>query len=198
VVFATAFGAPLTDSQELTQRLSVCAHLAVRTRLEVLDPFLGHTSQIYRDKVLSTRPENEVSRKNPVGSRLVEALDAIWQEALSHGMKLDEPAPKLFEEPTQQIYEDLRKRGILVLNEIEQIAPQEDQKATGDYPETERLLEQLNQINEDYLAIVLPRIEELLVPMERRCGKTIAASGGSHAVLTPEAEFGNQPYHCIQ
>lgn len=198
VVFTTAFGAPLTDSQELTQRLSVRARLAVRTRLEVLDPFLGHTSQIYRDKVLSTSPENEVSRKNPVGGRLVEALDAIWQEALSHGMKPDEPAPKLFEGPTQQIYEDLRKRGVLVLNEIEQIAPQEDQKATGDYPETERLLGELNQINEDYLAIVLPRIEELLVPMERRCGKTIATSSESRAVMTSEAEFGNQPYHFIQ
>jgi hypothetical protein len=41
VVFATAFGTPLTDSPGLTQRLSIGARLAVRTRLEVLDPFLG-------------------------------------------------------------------------------------------------------------------------------------------------------------
>jgi len=196
VVFATAFGAPLTDSQELTQRLSVRARLAVRTRLEVLDPFLGHTSQIYQDKVLSARPENEVSRKNPVGGRLVEALDAIWQEALSHGMRPDEPAPQLFEGPAQQIYDDLRKRGVLVLNQIKQVAPQEDQKATGDYPETERLLAELNQINEDYLAIVLPRIEELLVPQEKRYVKSIVeCSSDSHAVTTSEAEFGKHSYH---
>jgi hypothetical protein len=190
VVFATAFGTPLTDSPSLTQRLSIGARLAVRTRLEVLEPFLGHTSQVYRDKVLSTRPENEVSRKNPVGARLVEALDAIWQEALSHGMRPGEPAPKLFEGPAQQIYEDLRNRGIRVWDQIKQVAPREDRKATGKYPETERLLSELNQINEDYLALVLPRIEELLVPVEKRRVKAIAVSTANHAARGHETGFG--------
>ena len=190
VVFATAFGTPLTDSPGLTQRLSIGARLAVRTRLEVLDPFLGHTSQIYRDKVLNRRPENEVSRKNPVGGRLVEALDAIWQEALSHSMRPGEPSPKLFEGPAQQIYEDLRNRGVRIWDQIKQAAPREDRKATGNYPETERLLAELNQINEDYLALVLPRIEELLVPVEKRSVKTIAVSTADHAARRHEAEFG--------
>jgi hypothetical protein len=39
---------------------------------------------------------------------------------------------------------------------------------TGDYSETERLLAELKQINEDYLALALPRIEDLLVPAEKR------------------------------
>src|SRR5262249_43098859 len=77
VIFALAFGSPLTDSPGLVQRLSIGARLAVRTRLEVLDPFLGRTSQVHQKKVLSTLPEDEVSRRNPVGSRILEALDAI-------------------------------------------------------------------------------------------------------------------------
>jgi TIR domain len=197
VIFATAFGTPLTDSPGLTQRLSIGARLAVRTRLEVLDPFLGHTSQVHRDKVLSTRPENEVSRKNPVGGRLVEALDAIWQEALSHGMRPDEPAPKLFEGPAQQVYEDLRNRGVWVWDQIKLVAPREDRKANGNYPETERLLAELDQINEDYLALVLPRIEELLVPAEKRHVKIIAVSPGIHAVRQDEAGFGDHSHHGI-
>ena len=196
VVFATALGAPITDSPGLTQRLSVGARLAVRTRLEVLDPFLGHTSQIYRDKVLSTRPENEVSRKNPVGGRLVEALEAIWQEAISHGVRPDETAPKLFEGSDQKIYEDLRNRGLRIWHQIKQIAPSEDRRASGNYPGTERLLAELSRINEDYLALVLPRIEELLVPLEKRRVKTIAVSSDSHAAGTFEAG-GGHPYHGI-
>jgi hypothetical protein len=195
VIFATAFGSPLTDSPGLVQRLSIGARLAVRTRLEVLDPFLGHTSQIYRDKVLSTGPEGEVSRKNPVGGRLLEALDAILQEAFSHGMRPDEPAPKLFEGTAQQLYEDLRNQGLRIWKQIKQVALLEDQKATGDYPETERLLAELRQLNEEYLALVLPRIEELLVPVDKRRVQTIAVSSVSPAVTMGS---GDHPYHSIQ
>ena len=163
----------------------------------MLEPFLGHTSQIYRDKVLSTGPENEVSRKNPVGARLVEALDAIWQETLSHGMRPDEPPPKLFEGSAQQIYEDLRNQGVRIWDQIKQVALREDRKATGKYPEMERLLVKLNQINEDYLALVLPRIEELLVPVEKRRIKPIADSTGNRAVRQREAGFADHRHHGI-
>jgi hypothetical protein len=168
VVFAEAFGSPLTDSPGLVERLSIGARLAVRTRLEVLDPFLGRTSQVHRQKVLSTRPEDEVSRNNPVGGRVVEALDAIWREALSHGMRPEEPAPKLFEGAAQNSYESIRNRGIEVCNELKRVAQMEDERGKGDYPETERLLADLKKVNEDYLALMLPRIEELLVPAEKK------------------------------
>jgi hypothetical protein len=120
----------------------------------------------------------------------VEALDAIWQEALSHGIRPGEPAPKLFEGQAQQIYEDLRNRGVRLCDLIKQVAPSEDRKVTGKYPETGRLLAELNQINEDYLALVLPRIEELLVPAEKRRAKTIAVSTANHAARPHEAGFG--------
>jgi hypothetical protein len=103
-------------------------------------------------------------------------------------MRPGEPAPKLFEGPAQQIYEDLRNRGVRIWDQIKQIAPREDRKASGNYPETERLLAELNQINEDYLALVLPRIEELLVPMEKR--RTVVVSTGNYAARPHEAEFG--------
>jgi hypothetical protein len=137
--------------------LSIGARLAVRTRLEVLDPFLGHTSQIYR-----------------------------------------EPAPKLFGGTAQQLYEDLRNQGLRIWNQIKQVALLEDQKATGDYPETERLLADLRQLNEEYLALVLPRIEELLVPADKRRVQTIAASSVSPAVTRYEIGSGDHSYHSIQ
>jgi hypothetical protein len=171
VIFAPTFASPLTDSPGLVQRLSVGATLAVRTRLEVLDPFLGHTSQVYKNKIKSSRPEDAISRQSPVGGRIVEALDAIWQEAVSHGVRPGEAAPPLFEGATQQEYEKLRSAGLESWERIKKVALAEDEERTGRYPKTERLLTELKQINEDYLAVVLPRIEELLVPAERKCGK---------------------------
>jgi hypothetical protein len=168
VIFAEAFGSPLTDSPGLVQRLSIGARLAVRTRLEVLDPFLGRTSQVHQEKVLSTRPEDEVSRNNPVGGRVVEALDTIWREALSHGMRPEEPAPILFEGAAQSFYESIRNRVVQIWDELKRVTQVEDKQGRGYYPETEHLLSDLKELNEDYLALVLPRIEELLVPTEKR------------------------------
>jgi hypothetical protein len=99
---------------------------------------------------------------------MVEALDAIWREALSHGMRPDEPAPRLFEGAAQNSYEKIRNRGKQVWDELKRVAQLEDEKGTGDYSETEHLLADLKTVNEDYLALVLPRIEELLVPAEKR------------------------------
>jgi hypothetical protein len=174
VIFASAFESPLSDSPGLVKRLSAGARLAVRTRLEVLDPFLGQTSQVYQEKVRSTHPEDDVFRMDPVGRRVVETLNAIWQEAMAHGVRPDEPAPALFEGAAQQSYEDLRTRGLQIWDQIKRVAPLEDQKGTGDYSGTEQLLAELKELNEAYLALVLPRIEELLVPMDIKRGSTSA------------------------
>ena len=45
---------------------------------------------------------------------------------------------------------------------------------------------------------MLPRIEELLVPVDKRRVKTIAVSTVSPAVTTYEMGFGDHPYHGIQ
>jgi hypothetical protein len=166
VIFAEAFGSPLTDSPGLVQRLSIGARLAVRTRLEILDPFIGRVSQTQREKLQSTRDEDEIGRKFRVGGRLVEALNTIVREAASHGLRAGEHPPILFDGSAQHRYEEIRDRGGRAWNRLEAAAKEGDR--TGDYSETERLLVELMQINEDYLALVLPRIEELLVPAGKR------------------------------
>jgi hypothetical protein len=162
VIFASAFGSPLTDNPSPTQRLSDGIRLAVRTRLEVVDPFLGRTSQVHREKVLSRDPKNAIARLNPVGRRVTEALDAIWQEALAHGLRPGGTPPILFEEPAQMKYEQLRDRALAVWQELKTKAQEEDRRETGEYPETERLLDELNRSLQAYLDLGLPRLRELL------------------------------------
>jgi hypothetical protein len=166
VIFAEAFGSPLTDSPGLLQRLSIGARLAIRTRLEILDPFIGRVSQVQKEKLESERDEDEIGRRFHIGGRLVEALDTIIREAATHGLRPDAPPPVLFDGSAQHRYEEIRDRGMHTWNRLEEAAKQGDQ--TGDYSETERLLLELKRSNEDYLALVLPRIEELVVPAGKR------------------------------
>jgi TIR domain len=163
VIFASELGSPLTDNPSTTQRLSVGIRLAVRTRLEVLDPFLGRMSQVHRDKVLSKRPRDVIARRNPVGGRVTEALDAILQESLAHGMRPNDVPPILFERPAQQEkYEEIRNRAVALWHELKEKALEEDKKGTGQYPESERLLAELDKYNQAYLDLSLPRLRELL------------------------------------
>jgi hypothetical protein len=166
VIFAEAFGSPLTDSPGLIQRLSIGARLAVRTRLEVIDPFIGRVSQIQQDKSRSTRDEDEIGRKFGVGGRLAEALDTIIREAASHGVRPEDDPPTLFEGLDQQRYENLRRHAVQDWSRLGDAAKQGD--LDGDYSETERLLITLKEANEEYLELVLPRIEQLLVPEKKR------------------------------
>ena len=93
---------------------------------------------------------------------MTEALDAIWQEAMAHGVRPDDPPPTLFEEPAQQEYEELRDRALVSWLGLKEKAQEEDQKGTGEYPESERLLGELNKCNQAYLDLSLPRLRELL------------------------------------
>jgi hypothetical protein len=162
VIFASAFGSPLTDNPSQVQRLSDGIRLAVRTRLEVLDPFLGRMSQVHDEKVLSKEPRDEIARSIPVGARVTEALDTILQEALAHGVRSGGPAPKLFEGPAQREYEKLRDGSLASGQKLMMKAKEEDQKGTGEYPETEQLLDELNRHIQAYLGLSLPRLRKLL------------------------------------
>jgi hypothetical protein len=164
VIFASAFGSPLTDDPSRAQRLSDGIRLALRTRLEVVEPFLGRMSQVHRKKVLSTHPRDAIARRNLIGGRVIEALDAIWQEAIAHGVRPGGLPPTLFEGPAQTDYEKLRKRSLATWRKLKIKAKKEDKEGTGKYPETERLLAELNQYIEAYLDLSLPRLRELLAP----------------------------------
>jgi hypothetical protein len=159
VIFADAFGTPLTDSPGLLQRLSIGARLAVRTRLEILEPFVDRLPQ--QNQLQSAGDED-----HRVGGRLVETLKSIVREAVAHGVRPGDHLPKLFDGPAQDRYVDIRHHGEDIWNRLEDAARQGDR--TGDYSETKRLLVELQDINEDYLALALPRLEELLVPARKR------------------------------
>ena len=168
VIFASELGSPLTDSPDRTQRLSVGIRLAVRTRLEVLDPFLGRMSQVHREKVLSNRPRDAIAKRNPVGARVTEALDAILQESLAHGMRPNDDPPRLFDDQAQQDkYEEIRKCALNSWYDLKEKALEEDKKKTGEYPESERLLAELYKYNQAYLDLSLPRLQELLMSGHR-------------------------------
>jgi hypothetical protein len=153
VIFADAFGTPLIDSPGKLQRLVIGARLAVRTQLEILAPFI-HELQNARGK-----------NGRDIGGRIVETLDNIVREAEAHGLKRGGRTPKLYDGSAQRRYKEIRDRGTNIWPRLERAAKQGDR--TGNYSEAKRLLLELQQINEDYLALALPRIEELLVPVEK-------------------------------
>jgi hypothetical protein len=68
----------------------------------------------------------------------------------------------LFEKPGQQQYERIRDRAQASWFGLKEKALEEDQKGTGEYPESERLLAELDKHNQDYLDLCLPRLRELL------------------------------------
>ena len=136
VIFAEAFGSPLTNSPGLVQRLSIGARLAVRTRLEILDPFIGRVSQTQQEKSQSTRDEDEIGRNFHVGGRLVEALNTIVREAASHGVRAGDHPPILFDGSAQPQYEEIRHRGERAWNRLveppgEAIVPATTRKQNG-------------------------------------------------------------------
>jgi TIR domain len=162
VIFAPAFGAPLTENPSQFQRLADGVRLAARTRLEVVEPYLGRMTLIHQEKVLSNLPEHAIDRRTPVGGRVIAGLEAIWQEAMAHGLNPNHPPLVLFSKPDQQTeYESIRHDGIEVWEALKTAAADEDGKRTGNYTETERLLGKLKVINERYLRLVLPRLGEL-------------------------------------
>jgi hypothetical protein len=167
VLFIQASSSPLTDRPSPIQRLADGVRLSIRTKIEVVDGFAGKLSRIYREKVKSQAPSDVIARNFPVGRRVLEALETITEEARSHGISVNEAAPKLFANATdQQAYELARDDSIRVWERLKTVALAEDKTGLGDYDETERLLAELRAANEQYLAIALPRLNELCAPAE--------------------------------
>jgi hypothetical protein len=163
VLFIQAFGAPLTDHPTPIQRLADGIRLGVRTRNEVINGFLGRLSKMHDEKVRSASPADVVARTYPVGRRVVEALQVITEEAQAHGMRPNEPAPVLFSNSAEQEkYERIRSDGLRIWAKLKETAEAEDKQGTGSYVKTERLLVDLKRLNDQYLALTLPRLNQLL------------------------------------
>jgi hypothetical protein len=163
IIFVSAFSAPLTDSPTIIHRLTNGVRLGVRTRLEILDPFMNRMAEIQRNKVLNKDPDDVIAHLNPVGSRVVEALNAIMQEAFAHGFRPGEVAPRYFEDiAKQQAYEKLREDAILIRKQLRSVAIDDDRNGSPDYHRSESVLGQLKRINDAYLELAMPRLKELL------------------------------------
>jgi TIR domain-containing protein len=163
VIFPQSFSVPLTDNPTTIQRLADGARLGVRTRLEILDKFKGRLADMQHDRMLSYGPEDEIKTRSLVGLRVLLALDAIWQEAMAHGFRPDQHAPTLFERADEQRqYEAVRNNGIALWTELKAAAAAEDQSGSETYPQTERLLGELEKTNDAYLKLALPRLQALL------------------------------------
>jgi hypothetical protein len=120
-------------------------------------------NSIHRQKVLSERPEHAIDRNTRVGSRIVTALEAIWQEAMTHGINPGDPSPTLFPKSDQQVkYSSIRARGKSNWESIRESALEEDRQYTGDYRKTEGFIGELRDICKEYLEIALPRLLEMV------------------------------------
>jgi hypothetical protein len=164
VLFIHAFGAPLLDHPTPVQRLADGIRLGVRTRNEIINGFSGRLSRIHDEKIKSTFPADLVARRYPVGRRVIEALQVITEEAQVHGMRPNEPAPILFSNSAEQKeYERIRSDGFRIWAKLKESVEAEDRAGTGMYAKTERLLVELKRLNDRYLKLTLPRLNELLV-----------------------------------
>jgi hypothetical protein len=164
VLFIQAFSAPLTDHPSSVQRLADGVRLGVRTRIEIINGFSGQLSKMFREKIRSQGESDLIARNYPVGRRVVEAIETITEEARAHGIRPEEAPQTLFSNPSDQAaYEHIRAESIRIWRRIEVVAELEDKAAAGKYTETEKLLIELKAINDQYLILALPRLNELLV-----------------------------------
>jgi hypothetical protein len=163
VLFAHAFGAPLTDIPTPMQRLASGVRLGVRTRIEVIEAFSGNMSRIFEEKVMSEEPVDEIARNYPVGHRLRETMDAIVQEARAHGLRIEGGTPTVFADPKAQAeLHRIREKSISILKKLGVVSKAEDDAKTGKYDATEALLLNLKEVNDQYLDFAIPQLTTLL------------------------------------
>jgi hypothetical protein len=158
VVFAHAHSAPLTDNPPVVKRLADGVRLGVRTRIEIIEEYSGNMSHKW-----NARSRNQTARDHRVGSKMIEALEAITEEAKANGLRMEQVTQKLFSKAAEQVeYKRIREKGISIWNRLEDVADSEDAAGTGAYIETEKLLLELKEMNDQYLALAVPRLNALL------------------------------------
>lgn len=183
VLFIQALGAPLANQPSPVQRLADGVRLGVRTSTEVINGFSGKLAKIYCDKIKSDAEVDLVARNYPVGRRVLEAIETIAEEARAHGIRPEEAPPILFPNPSDQAaYEQIRVDSFRIWERLKDVAQREDKEGKGIYKDTEKLLSELKEKNEQYLKLAIPRLNELLVADDtgaRRAGTlSMKMSGG--------------------
>ena len=163
VVFVDAFAAPPASNPSRLQLLANGLRLAVRTRLEVLDKYRGIMAQESSRLARSQDPAEVLGKLHPLGARVLESLRTIVLEAELQGSKLDMPPPSLFDDDTKQAtYERLRGEFKSWVIEFQAVTNEEDNEPGGKYIQTERLLDELYELNRKYIAIAAPTFLNML------------------------------------
>ena len=123
------------------QLLANGLRLAVRTRLEVLDKYRGTMAKESARLRQSKDPVEELGKRFPLGSRILESIRAIVLEAELQGSRPNDPPPYLFRDDAQQAtYERIRGQFKSWLTKFQAVTREEDYEAKGKYIQTERLL----------------------------------------------------------
>ena len=111
----------------------------------------------------SQDPAEVLGKLHPLGARILESLRTIVLEAELQGSKLDMPPPSLFDDDTKQAtYERLRGEFKSWVIEFQAVTNEEDNEPGGKYIQTERLLDELYELNRKYIAIAAPTFLNML------------------------------------
>ena len=163
IVFVDAFAPPPMSNPTRLQLLANGLRLAVRTRLEVLDKYRGTMAKESARLRQSKDPVEELGKRFPLGSRILESIRAIVLEAELQGSRPNDPPPYLFRDDAQQAtYERIRGQFKSWLTKFQAVTREEDYEAKGKYIQTERLLDELYDMNKEYIAIAAPTFLSLL------------------------------------
>jgi hypothetical protein len=137
--------------------------MAVRTRIEILDRYRGKMNKERLRMDSSDDPAEEVEKLHPVGSRVMETLRVLKLEGeMQIGSIASSPAPLLFDQHDQSQYQDIRRRFARVYSELKINTQVEDNEPGSSYSRSERNLEELDQLNKEYIVMAAPRFLSLL------------------------------------
>jgi hypothetical protein len=163
VVFVDAFAPPASSNPSRMQLLANGLRLAVRTRLEVLDKYRGVMAQESARLARSKDPAEALGKLHPLGSRILESIRTIVLEAELQGTNLNAPPANLFHDDAKQAtYETIRNRFRSWFEDFRDVTSREDEELEGKYIQTERLLDELYDLNKKYIAIAAPTFLNML------------------------------------
>ena len=157
IVFVDAFAPPPMSNPTRLQLLANGLRLAVRMRLEVFDKYRGEIAKESARLRQSKNLTAGLGEGFPLGSRILERIWAIVLEARLQGSRLEDPPPYLFPDAADQAtYESIRAGFEAWLTRFKAVTREEDNKPEGKYIQTERLLDELHEMNQKYIAIAAP------------------------------------------
>jgi hypothetical protein len=163
VVFVDAFAPPASSNPSRMQLLANGLRLAVRTRLEVLDKYRGAVAQESARLARSKDPAEALGKLHPLGSRILESIRTIVLEAELQGTNLNASPANLFHDDAKQAtYETIRNRFRSWFEDFRDVTSREDKELEGNYIQTERLLDELYDLNKKYIAIAAPTFLNML------------------------------------